>query len=316
MTAIPKVSVIIPNYNGEKYLGAAIESLLVQSSDDFEFIILDDCSCDKSVEIISGYSDKRIRFIQSGSNIGNAAIRNIGIGLSKGKYIAVQDSDDISSPERLKKQAAYLDQCQDVDCIATQAGIIDAQGLCLGHTQNPVVSNTGFRTFLLLYNFAIHSSLMFRRDSLSKLAISYDDNLKYACDYRFMVDLCKSGIVHTLNERLVDYRKHDCSLTQKNSGEQNIVADAIRLSQLSFIGIFLNHEEEKVYLDCILNKRKLTRPEQLMFENIANKIVAANNRYGYFDQVVLSSIMDYSVAVNFHAFKGSYQHFQAGQTTA
>ena len=100
----PLVTVLMPVYNGEKYLAEAIESVLNQTFADFELLIIDDCSSDNSVEIIQSYNDNRLKLIINEENIGQSKTLNKGIEFAKGKYIARLDQDDLSYKERLQIQ--------------------------------------------------------------------------------------------------------------------------------------------------------------------------------------------------------------------
>ena len=106
---MPKISVIMPAYNAERYIREAIDSILRQTWSDFELIIIDDGSTDSTAAIIAGYTDNRIRFCPNAQNMGVAATLNRGLELACGAYVARMDADDISLPERFAKQAAYLD---------------------------------------------------------------------------------------------------------------------------------------------------------------------------------------------------------------
>ena len=116
---MPLVSVIMPVYNGEKYLAEAIDSILGQSFTDFEFLIVDDGSQDNSAEIIRSYEkrDRRIRFIQLERNMGAAAARNRGIAAATGKFITMMDCDDISLPERLQKQVDFMQSNPEIGAV-------------------------------------------------------------------------------------------------------------------------------------------------------------------------------------------------------
>ncbi len=120
---MPLVSVIMPVYNGEKYLAEAIESILEQTFTDFEFIIVDDGSFDGSAEIIRAYEkrDEHIRFIQLEANEGPGSARNHGIRAAQGEYIAAMDSDDISLPERLRLQVDYLESNPEIGAVGVGA---------------------------------------------------------------------------------------------------------------------------------------------------------------------------------------------------
>lgn len=105
----PKISVIMPAYNAEQYISEAIESILNQTYSNFEFIIIDDGSTDRTVEMVQSYSDPRIRFVQNEHNLGVAATLNRGLKLATGEYIARMDADDIALRERFGKQVSFLD---------------------------------------------------------------------------------------------------------------------------------------------------------------------------------------------------------------
>ena len=111
---MPRISVIMPAYNAEKYIREAIDSILAQTYTDFEFIIIDDASTDATASIVESYSDERIRFFRNEHNMGVANTLNRGLDLAVGEYIARMDSDDISLPERFAKQVEFMDTHTDV----------------------------------------------------------------------------------------------------------------------------------------------------------------------------------------------------------
>ena len=122
---MPMISVIMPVYNGEKYLCEAIDSILNQTYTDFEFIILNDGSTDKTEEIILSYDDPRIVYVKNETNLQIVKTLNKGIALAKGKYIARMDADDISLPERFEKQLKFMEQYPSIDVCGTWMRIID-----------------------------------------------------------------------------------------------------------------------------------------------------------------------------------------------
>ena len=112
----PKVSVVMPVYNAEKYLREAIDSILRQTFDDFEFIIVNDCSKDTSWDIMQEYArrDPRVILIYNAQNLGEAGARNVGMAQARGQYIAAMDADDVSMADRLALQVKYLDENPEV----------------------------------------------------------------------------------------------------------------------------------------------------------------------------------------------------------
>ena len=110
MSVNPKVTVFMPVYNGEKYLNEAIDSILNQTFNDFELLIINDGSTDKSAEIIKSYNDPRIRFVENEENLKLAKTRNKGLELALGEYFVPMDCDDISHPERIQKLVEFMEK--------------------------------------------------------------------------------------------------------------------------------------------------------------------------------------------------------------
>lgn len=129
MSSIPKVSVVMPAFNSERYICDAIASVRNQTFDEWELIVVDDCSTDSTYETVYeiAQEDPRIRVIRNETNRGAAASRNAGFGQCKGKYVALLDSDDLWEPEKLQKQIAYAEK-SGADIVCCSYAIIDEQG--------------------------------------------------------------------------------------------------------------------------------------------------------------------------------------------
>lgn len=128
----PKISVVMSVYNGERYLGEAVESIFNQTFSDFEFIIINDGSTDRTPEILTEIDDPRAKVINQ-PNRGLTASLNRAIRLAKGEYIARMDADDISEPTRLERQVEVLDRDPDVVLVACWYEVIDEKGNFLAH---------------------------------------------------------------------------------------------------------------------------------------------------------------------------------------
>jgi len=129
---IIKLSVILPTYNGGKYLKLAVTSILNQSFKNFEIIILDDGSTDGSIDVLRSFNDKRIQILSDGKNRGLSYRLNEGIKLSKGQYLARMDADDISFPDRFEKQLDYLENNPTVDLLSTRVVVFNDYGNLIG----------------------------------------------------------------------------------------------------------------------------------------------------------------------------------------
>lgn len=169
-----KISVLMPVYNTpENYLREAVESILAQTCADFEFLILNDASTDDNVEkVINSYDDKRIRYWQNDRNLGISLSRNKLIGLSRGEYLAVFDHDDVSLPERLEKQAAFLDAHPEV-------GVVGCWYRILG-TENKVsrfpAEDAEIKEIMVNSCCICHPASMIRRSVLVEHNIGYESD--------------------------------------------------------------------------------------------------------------------------------------------
>jgi len=166
----PKVSVIMAVYNGEKYLRDAIRSILSQTFKDFEFIIVNDGSTDKTKAILGRFDDARITLINNKKKTSMARAHNIALAHARGKYIAVMDSDDISLPSRLAKQVKYLDKHPLIGLLGSWHKIIGRRGLTPEVRAFPVSPGLA-KWHLLLGGYCFsHPTIMMRRSVIQRLS--------------------------------------------------------------------------------------------------------------------------------------------------
>jgi len=163
----PTVSIITPTYNRSKKLDRTIRSVLCQSYEDFEMIIIDDCSSDDTEKVIAGYNDPRIKYIKLKKNTGGDMIpRQIGLEVSKGKYMAVLDDDDFwTDDNKLLLQVAYLDSHVGCVLLGTNAVAVDKNGKVMLHHSYPQ-DDDSIRNKLLARNCFFHSSTMYRKETV------------------------------------------------------------------------------------------------------------------------------------------------------
>src|SRR5882672_2663017 len=133
----PKVSVLLPVWNAERYLAGSIESVLDQTFADFELLIVDDASTDGSRALIERYRDRRIRLVENEKNLGVTRSLNLGLERARGRYVARADADDLCAPERLERQVAFLDAHPEVALVASCARWIDEHGAEIGVIDTP-----------------------------------------------------------------------------------------------------------------------------------------------------------------------------------
>lgn len=216
----PKISVVMPVYNTEKYLAEAIESILNQTFKDFEFIIIDDGSTDKSLDIIKRYAlkDDRIKII-SRMNKGITKSLNEGIAFAQGEYIARMDSDDISLPQRFEKQVKFLDKNKKVVALGTKILFIDYKGRPLIDVLFGKKHDKIEQAFLDGKGGAIaHPSVMMRKKVL--LSTGCYNNFKYAQDFDLFLRLAEVGKLGNLDKVLLKYRFHNLMIGSTKREEQ------------------------------------------------------------------------------------------------
>jgi glycosyltransferase involved in cell wall biosynthesis len=213
-----KITVLMPVYNGGKYLREAIDSILGQTFADFELLIINDGSTDNSCRIVESYRDSRIRLVSNPGNIGLIASLNRGIALSKGQYIARMDCDDICLPERLQRQVDYLDSNPACSLVATKVAMISATGDELGawNDDDRFCSSAEIRQRLPRANCIAHPSVMVRKELLA--AYGYDPAQTGCEDYDLWLRMTADGIrIDKLDLQLLRYRVTPGSVTAQSA---------------------------------------------------------------------------------------------------
>ena len=246
MEHLPKVTVMIANYNGAGYLSACLESLIYQTYDDFEVLIIDDGSTDNSLEICNEFikRDDRFRIVSLNQNHGVSYVRHIGIPASKGHYIAILDSDDIALPHRLEKQVKYLDDHPNTVLVGGYYGIIDANGKVIRKRKKLPLHDPEIRWRLTFGNCLIHSTVMYRKDAAIKCG-GYNPETIYALDMDLYTRLISYGNVEVIPYVLSLWRSHPKSLTkttQKKDYEW-VCIDTVRKSIAKHTKQIINHDE-------------------------------------------------------------------------
>jgi glycosyltransferase involved in cell wall biosynthesis len=201
------ITVLMPVYNAEKYLREAIDSILMQTLKEFEFLIIDDGSTDSSVEIIKSYSDTRIRLVQNDQNFGITYTLNRGIYLASNELIARMDADDISYPERLERQYMYAQRYADLALISAWIRQIRDDGTFEKFSGN----DTRDVYYRLLFGTGgiYHPVVMFRKSAVMDVGLY---SKPYAEDFNLWCKLVKKYKFHVIPEYLLDYRSSDTSL--------------------------------------------------------------------------------------------------------
>jgi len=224
-SASPKVTVLMSVYNAERYLAEAIESVLSQTFRNFEFLIINDGSIDKSMEIIESYKDFRIKLI-SRANRGLTYSLNQGIKLAKGKYIARQDADDVSLPTRLEREFKMMKNNPEIGMIGSNFITIDEAGHPLKTTRFFTHPDDLAVAEMLSSQFG-HGSVMMRKSVLEKVG-SYDPKVGYVEDYDLFIRMSRVAKIANVEEPLYLWRRNPGGISLSNRKLQTKQDFAVR----------------------------------------------------------------------------------------
>ena len=213
----PKISIIMSVYNEERHLRASIESILNQTFTDFEFIIVNDGSTDASLEIIKSYADARIQIINNEENIGLTKSLNKAIKKARGEYIARQDADDISLPDRFEAQLKYLAKHPKTALLGTSIYVINEKGKMM--KRRIALPSPGKALFK--GNRFFHGSLIIKKDIIDELG-PYNEQFKYSQDYELVLRISRIYDTRNLTTPLYKLRFHDKSITSAKRKEQKL----------------------------------------------------------------------------------------------
>ncbi len=206
-----EVTVLMPVYNAEKYLAEAIESVLNQTFFDFEFLIINDGSTDRSVEIIKSYTDDRIKLITR-KNGGVSAALNTGLELASGRYIARFDADDICYPQRIEEQYKFMIEHPDYILTGSDADYITKDGDYIFRFNNKGYTDAQIRESIKYSCPFIHSTVMYKKEIVRNLG-GYEVKAHTFEDYFLWVKLIKVGKVYNFNKSFIKVRFNPESVT-------------------------------------------------------------------------------------------------------
>lgn len=267
-----KISIVLPVFNGQDIVGRAIESVLSQTYRDLELIIVNDCSQDDTLSVISEYAakDARIRIINNEINKKLPASLNVGFAEASGEYWTWTSDDNTYHPDALEKMAAVLDNDEEIDLVYADFSVVDMEGNLIEEMAEGDPSEIRFRN-------NIGACFLYRR-SLAEAVGIYDTSAFLAEDYDFFIRCYEKGRFYHIEEDLYDYGRHDksLSLTRRN----DITRQTIRIMEKHF---------DFLYSQCLTRKEKNRFLNETLYHYwlLSNKedAVAARNRFYARDRV-------------------------------
>ena len=284
----PLVTVLMPVFNGEKYLGDAIDSILNQTFRDFEFLIIDDGSIDSSVEIIRTYHDSRIRLVKNTANIGMAASLNSGLALSKGEYVARMDQDDISLPQRLACQVAFLDSRPEVGVVGSSMEVFGDKNEVIRFPTDP----DRIKCELFFVNVIAHPTVMMRKTMFVSHGLQYDPFFEKSEDYELWNRSIRYFPLTNIEETLLRYRRHDKQVTQFHVEKHLHAAETVWRALLERWGLEPTDEEITAHYAICKMDRIPDRALVMAVDRWFAKLKAVNKMTGTYPESTFSEVLD------------------------
>ncbi|MHB8121805.1 MAG: glycosyltransferase family 2 protein [Desulfuromonadaceae bacterium] len=246
---LPRVTVLMPVYNGELYLEGAIRSILMQTFTDFEFLIIDDGSVDESVAVIQGFRDSRIRLVSNGTNLGVVASLNKGLELAQTEFIARMDADDISRPERLARQVSFMDDNPLVGVCGSWVKYLSKADKSIWKLPK---GSENIRCWQFHTVGVAHPSVMLRRQFFTEYGLLYDHHYRHIEDFELWGRAIRYMSFDNIQKVLLDYRISPEQICATHGAEQLAAVAPLRLQRVRELEIEPTLEEQLLH-EMIMN---------------------------------------------------------------
>ena len=285
---MPKISVVMPVYNGEKYLSEAIDSILNQTFTDFEFIIINDCSTDGTEGIIKSYNDSRIVYIKNGKNMGVANSLNKGLDMATGEYIARMDADDISMPQRFEKQVKFKDKHLNIavcGCRVEMFGALSNKNVCT------IVGSENMKVNMLFASCLAHPTVIMKRSIFECEHFRYDVNYEGAEDYELWTRVIFKYDMDNIDEMLLKYRIHSNQVTQRYTAKDKQTYANILKAVLDKLCITKPYADEtNAYISFAMGSFDADK-QFFSLVTIFNKMVDGNKQIKFCNDIELKTYL-------------------------
>jgi glycosyltransferase involved in cell wall biosynthesis len=290
MSQSPLVSVVMPAFNSEKWIGEAVDSILSQTLRDLELIVVDDASTDSTAEVVLGVQDSRIKLIRSERNAGSATARNRAIEAARGEFVALMDSDDVALPHWLERQVDFLKR--NPDC-GLRGAWVSAFGARDG-IWSPYEHHNHIKADLLFRCGMNQNTVVFRREPMNKLNLKYNAEFDIVQDYELWTRCIDHLKFSNSQEVLVKYRIHENNVSVRKKDKSLTIAQRIRQRQINKIGISPTKQEMEIHR--VLGEYGPSGPRNRGFdiaslENWLIKLKNSNSKSGYLSDSALGILL-------------------------
>lgn len=287
MSMKPLISVIMSVYNEQQYIAEALRSILTQTVQDFEIILFDDGSTDRTVDIIMELHDERIHIHQNKQNLGLTRNLNLALEMASGKYIARMDGDDISMPNRFERQIEYLKAHSDMILISCQTKTFGDETLISKVEENP----EKLKCMMLIHPVLAHPGFMARKELFEEYKFRYDESFRQAQDYELIARVTRKFRIGICPHVLLKYRTHKEQVSVKATGSQFVNADRVRSFLLGELDIRLTNDENTFYHKLVLEQHTEDVQDFAKVRTLLEKIMEQNRKKKIYQQEKLEKTM-------------------------
>jgi len=268
MKSDPLVTVLMPVYNGGKYLRPTMETILGQTYRDFEFLIINDCSTDDSLETIRSFNDPRIRIHTNEKNMGQTPSLNVGLKLARGKYIVVNDADDFSLPKRIETQLDFIQKHPEYPVVGCSAYIMDKDGEINRVFRKPTDPRK-IRLWILTDTPMIHGAVIMNKEIILAEG-GYDEYHITSQDFEFWSRLMRKGYrVTNVPDILVVIRHYTASMSSRAADRQMVEAGRIFRANINgMTSLNITDEEAVRHRKFFIEPERLSEDEFLKAEEL------------------------------------------------
>ncbi|HEV7333480.1 MAG TPA: glycosyltransferase [Flavisolibacter sp.] len=302
-TNAPIVTVLLPTYNCEAYVQKSIQSILDQTFTNFELLVIDDASTDRTIQVIQEFTDPRIRLIRKQKNTGYTDSLNYGIGIAQGDYIARMDADDISIATRLERQVQFLTSNKDVVLCGCWY-----QEIPTNHVAKLPVSHEDILVAMLTNNSISHPSVMYRKEFFIRHQLTYNRDFESAEDYELWTRVIALGKIHNLPEVLLHYRLHEQQVSAQRNAFQAQRAALCRKRMLLYLTELPAAEEE--ILEMILSGTRMRNvPELHQAIAVLDQLAVINSSKAFYKKDAFLAFIEQEKKIvirNFFIFHSRY----------
>ncbi|AUC80644.1 glycosyltransferase family A protein [Lacinutrix sp. Bg11-31] len=284
-----ELTVIMPVYNGDKFIAESIDSVLNQTFSNFKLLILNDNSQDQTAKILENYKlkDSRIAVITKSKNVGPATLRNEGITLAETEFIALLDADDIALPTRFEKQLSFLKSNPDY-------GVCGTWFTFFGDKENKVIKHEETHDRLkiqMLSNCCIgNPTIMFKKSHLGDLR--FENKYVPAEDYGLWSQLIAKTKFYNIQESLLQYRWHPNNISQTKAENLKKSEFIIKKKQLINLGVLYNDANIDSYLNVVNLQKGLTKNEVINTIEASKELIALNTKKGVYNHSLFIAHID------------------------